>query len=123
MDNSVGWGSYSLVNAYIWALFGLAIGVGVFASPWTAVMYAVSAMAANLIVRRIVAIKRQPAGETATVAEVVTGNSVVATFDGIDAGSVADGRDSMIEDFGGINNGEEEVIVSTTGGDKGIITS
>jgi membrane protein implicated in regulation of membrane protease activity len=104
-------------------LFGLAIGVGFFASPWTAVMYAVSAMAANLIVRRIVAIKKQPAGETATVAEVVTGNSVVATFDGTDAGSIADGRDSMIEDFGGINNGEESVIVSTDGGDKIIITS
>ena len=64
MDNSVGWGSYSLVNAYIWALFGLAVGVGFFASPWTAVMYAVSAMSANLIVRRIIAIKRQPVGET-----------------------------------------------------------
>ena len=35
MDNSAGWGSYSLVNAYIWIWFGLVLGIGFFENPWT----------------------------------------------------------------------------------------
>ena len=54
MDNSAGWGSYSLVNAYIWVWFGLVLGIGFFANPWTAVMYAVWAMAVNIIARKVI---------------------------------------------------------------------
>jgi hypothetical protein len=56
MDNSAGWGSYSLVNAYIWILFGLVIGIGFFSNPWTAVMYAVWAMAGNIIGRKAMSV-------------------------------------------------------------------
>ena len=59
MDNSAGWGSYALVNAYIWILFGLMIGIGFFDNPWTTVMYAVWAMALNILIRKAMSATKQ----------------------------------------------------------------
>ena len=86
MDNSAGWWSYPLVNAYIWIWFGLMIGVGFFANPWTAVMYATWGMALNVLARK------------------VSGDR----FEEIDdAGSLND-DDAIIDDFGSLD-GDYEV--------------
>jgi len=85
MDNSAGWGSYPLVNAYIWIIFGVLIGVGT--SPWSAVAYAVWAMALNIIVRKVaVSIKHS--------------KNAVRSVD--DAGKL-DNTDALVEDFGGLS--------------------
>tara|TARA_B100000809_G_scaffold46052_1_gene40462 strand:+ start:456 stop:773 length:318 start_codon:yes stop_codon:yes gene_type:complete len=94
MDNSAGWGSYSLVNAYIWVWFGLIIGIGFFENPWTAVMYAVWAMAINIVARKVISAINQS-------------RHTVVGLD--DAGTLTDG-DSLVEDFGALG-GEDDVVV------------
>lgn len=87
MDNSAGWGSYSLVNAYIWIWFGLVLGIGFFENPWTAVMYAVWAMSLNIIGRKLISTVNHRRNE-------VTGID--------DAGALTD-DDSLVEDFGALD--------------------
>ena len=93
MDNSASWGSYSLVNAYIWIWFGLVIGIGFFDNPWTAVMYAVWAMSLNIIGRKIMSAMTQRRHE-------------VTSRD--DAGTLDNDDDLLIDDFGGI--GGDDVV-------------
>jgi hypothetical protein len=95
MDNSAGWGSYSLVNAYIWIWLGLVLGIGFFDNPWTAVMYAVWAMSLNIIGRKAMSTMNQRRNE-------VTGVD--------DAGALND-DDSLVEDFGALD-GDDEVVVT-----------
>lgn len=95
MDNSAGWGSYSLVNAYIWVWFGLVIGIGFFDNPWTAVMYAVWAMSLNIIGRKVVSATNQRR------------HTVVSLTD---AGSLSE-DDSLVEDFGALDS-EDEVVMA-----------
>ena len=92
MDNSAGWGSYSLVNAYIWIWFGLVIGIGFFNNPWTAVMYAVWAMAVNIIARKAISMTNQR-------------RHTVSSLE--DAGTLDD-DDALVEDFGTL---EGDVVV------------
>tara|TARA_B100000809_G_scaffold59056_1_gene55565 strand:+ start:313 stop:618 length:306 start_codon:yes stop_codon:yes gene_type:complete len=89
MDNSAGWGSYALVNAYIWVLFGLMIGIGFFDNPWTTVMYAVWAMALNILVRKAMSATKQRNISNGTGLD--------------DAGSLND-DDSLVDDFGGLDS-------------------
>ena len=96
MDNSAGWGSYSLVNAYIWIWFGLVIGIGFFDNPWTAVMYAVWAMAGNIVVRKVISARTQS-------------RHTVASLD--DAGSLAD-DDLLVEDFGLLSSDDDVVVMA-----------
>ena len=86
MDNSASWGSYSLVNAYIWIWFGLVIGIGFFDNPWTAVMYAVWAMAVNIVARKAISMTNQR-------------RHTVSSLE--DAGTLAD-DDALVEDFGSL---------------------
>ena len=95
MDNSAGWGSYSLVNAYIWIWFGLVLGIGFFDNPWTAVMYAVWAMSLNIIGRKVMSAMNQRRQE-------------VVGLD--DAGSLDD-DDQLVEDFGALD-GDDEVVMA-----------
>ena len=101
MDNSAGWGSYALVNAYIWVLFGLMIGIGFFDNPWTTVMYAVWAMALNILVR-----KAKSATKQRKMNHDGTG------FD--DAGSLND-DDALVDDFGALNDDD---VVNVTNNDR-----
>lgn len=94
MDNSAGWGSYSLVNAYIWILFGLVIGIGFFDNPWTAVMYAVWAMSLNIIGRKAMSVKNHRRHDVSSVDDA---GSLSSEFD-----------DELVEDFGGL---EGDVVV------------
>jgi len=94
MDNSAGWGSYSLVNAYIWILFGLVIGIGFFGNPWTAVMYAVWAMSLNIIGRRAMSANKHYRHDVSSVDDA---GSLSSEFD-----------DELVEDFGGL---EGDVVV------------
>ncbi len=87
MDNSAGWGSYALVNAYIWVWFGLVIGIGFFNNPWTAVMYAVWAMAGNIVARKIISAVKHRRHE-------------VSSRD--DAGTLGS-DDLLVEDFGALD--------------------
>ena len=99
MDNSASWGSYSLVNAYIWIGFGLVIGVGFFDNPWTAVMYAVWAMSLNIIGRKAMSATNQRRHE-------------VTSRD--DAGTLDD-DDLLIDDFGAID-GDDVVHLENNDG-------
>ena len=97
MDNSAGWWSYPLVNAYIWIWFGLVIGVGFFANPWTAVMYATWGMALNVLVRKV----------SGVVSSQVSQRRADRFEEIDDAGSLND-DDAIIDDFGGLD-GDYEV--------------
>ena len=88
MDNSAGWGSYALVNAYIWVLFGLLIGIGFFNNPWTAVMYAVWAMALNILIRK---------------AQSATKQHKISNGTGFDDAGSLDDDDAVVDDFGALD--------------------
>ena len=86
MDNSAGWSSYSLVNAYIWIWFGLVLGMGLFANPWTAVMYTVWAMSLNIIGRKVISTVNHRRNEVT----------------GIDDAGALNSDDALVEDFGAL---------------------
>ena len=101
MDNSAGWGSYALVNAYIWILFGLMIGIGFFDNPWTTVMYAVWAMALNILIRKAMSATNQHKSTNGRVMD--------------DAGSLND-DDSLVDDFGSLDNDDD--VINVTNNDR-----
>ena len=99
MDNSAGWGSYALVNAYIWVWFGLVIGIGFFGNPWTAVMYAVWAMALNILIRKVMSATKQRSKKETSID---------------DAGQL-NADDSLVEDFGSLDGDD---VVNMTNNDR-----